>query len=88
MDVRGGAKASGGFCAVDSSIDPHTLARELLERHVLSLGELWLYYWRNGGNAGEMELDAFIYGIEVLAPLDLALPASALDDARRDWGEL
>lgn len=56
----------------------------LLEQGVLSLAELWLYYWRNGGDAGEMEFDAFINGIEVLAPLDLEVLACALDDARQD----
>lgn len=67
-------------------MDPRLLARELLEHRKLSVMELWLYYWGNGGNAGEMEFDAFIHGIEGLAPVDLAVLASALDDARRDFG--
>lgn len=62
------------------------MARALLEQGVLSLGELWLYYWRNGGDAEEIELDAFINGIEVLTALDLEVLACALDDARQDRG--
>lgn len=68
------------------NMDPKHLATVLLERGVLSIDKLWLYYWRNGGDADEMELDAFINGIEVLTPLDLDLLACALDDARQDRG--
>lgn len=67
-------------------MDPRLLARDLLQCHKLSLAELWLYYWGNGGTACEMEFDAFIHGIDGLAPVDLVLLASALDDARRDLG--
>lgn len=68
------------------NMDPRRLARALLEQDVISLTELWLYYWRNGGDAGEMELEAFINGIEVLPPLDLDVLAFALDDACQDRG--
>lgn len=67
-------------------MDPRLLAKALLQQGELSLAELWLYYWRNGGDAEEMEFDAFINGIEVLAPLDLDVLACALDEARQDTG--
>jgi hypothetical protein len=53
VNLRGWACWGQGLLwsfAVDSSIldmDPRRLARVLLEQDVLSLTELWLYYWRN-----------------------------------------
>jgi hypothetical protein len=47
-------------------MDPRSVARGLLENEDVSLTELWIFYWGNGGDAGIFELDAFIHGAQQL----------------------
>ena len=47
----------------------------------LSLETIWLFYFSVGGNAGPFELEAFIYGFDMLDPIDLMLLERALADA-------
>jgi hypothetical protein len=49
-----------------SSGNPQQEARYLLESGDVSLLQLWLLYWGQGGRADEVELDAFLYGIPLL----------------------
>lgn len=41
-------------------------AYDLVENGEVSLLHLWLLYWGEGGNAGEVELEAYIHGIPLL----------------------
>ena len=60
--------------------DPRVTARWLVEQHVLTLEELWVRYWANGGRAGEQELDAYVYGALEPYPLQVAIIGWALED--------
>ena len=62
-------------------MDTRDRARYLVATRELSLDEIWLVYFSVGGTAGFLELEAFIYGVELLSPLDLLLLECALDDA-------
>jgi hypothetical protein len=46
----------------------------------MSLEEIWLSYFSVGGNAGPFEVEAFIYGIDLLGQFDLMLLELALTD--------
>jgi hypothetical protein len=46
----------------------------------MTLEEIWLAYFSVGGNAGLFEMEAFIYGIDVLDQIDLMLLERALTD--------
>ena len=62
-------------------MDVRSRARDLLAMSELSLEEIWLFYFSVGGNAGPFELEAFIFGVDMLGPIDLMLLESALADA-------
>jgi hypothetical protein len=55
-------------------------ALKLIEEHVITLDDLWVQYWANGGNARELELEAFLNGAHELCPFDLNVIAWALED--------
>lgn len=55
-------------------------ARTLIEAGRLSVMELWLQYWALGGNAGILELDAFIHNVPMLRDVEVQVLAEALDD--------
>ncbi|MEW1808392.1 hypothetical protein [Pseudarthrobacter sp. NPDC080039] len=50
--------------------NPRSRARSLIDADDVSLFDLWLGYWAEGGQGGEMELDAFIRGIPLLDDFD------------------
>lgn len=60
--------------------DPRGTARSLMEQHVVTLEELWLRYWANGGGADEQELDAYVNGALVPEPFDVVIIGWALED--------
>lgn len=49
-------------------MDAWSRARDLV---AMSLEEIWLSYFSVGGNAGPFEMEAFIYGIDLLGRIDL-----------------
>lgn len=51
--------------------DPRPTALHLLEAGELSIEDLWLEYRSRGGNAGVLELDAFIHDIPLLNGLEV-----------------
>jgi hypothetical protein len=51
-------------------MDPRVRARDLLQKQSISFEKLWLLYWSNGGDAGPVEFDAFIHGIDLLTQFD------------------
>lgn len=61
-------------------MDARFRARDLIATSEMSLEEIWLAYFSVGGNAGPFEMEAFIYGIDVLDQIDLMLLESALTD--------
>ncbi|MBT2515449.1 hypothetical protein [Arthrobacter sp. ISL-30] len=62
-----------------SSGDPRQVALSLVETGDVSLFRLWLHYWRQGGNACEMELDAFIHGVPLLDAVEADILSWALE---------
>lgn len=62
-------------------MDARDRARYLVATRELPLEEIWLLYFSVGGTAGLLELEAFIYGVELLGPFDLFLLERALNDA-------
>ena len=62
-------------------MDGRSWARDLLATSELSLEKIWLSYFSVGGNAGPFELEAFIYGVDMLDAIDLMLLECALTDA-------
>ena len=61
-------------------MDARDRARDLIATSEMSLEEIWLAYFSVGGNAGPFEMEAFIYGIDVLDQIDLMLLERALTD--------
>ncbi len=61
-------------------MDAQSRARDLVATSEMSLEEIWLAYFSVGGNAGPFEMEAFIYGIDVLDQIDLMLLERALTD--------
>ena len=62
-------------------MDARFRARDLIAASEMSLEEIWLSYFSVGGNAGPFEMEAFIYGIDVLEQIDLMLLELALTGA-------
>lgn len=60
--------------------DPRQRARDLLEQDNITLEQLWLKYWGEGGNAQPMELDAYVQEALRPHPFELTLLAWAMDD--------
>jgi hypothetical protein len=61
-------------------MDVRARAQDLVATRELSLEEIWLLYFSVGGTAGLLELEAFIYGVELLSRFDLRLLECALQD--------
>lgn len=61
-------------------LDPRTRAQVLVHDDNDALHLLWAWYWGNGGDAGLMEFDAYLYELLVLDSFDLKILAWALDD--------
>ena len=60
-------------------MDVRSRARDLLAISELSLETIWLFYFSVGGNAGPFELEAFIYGFDMLDPIDLMLMSALVE---------
>lgn len=60
--------------------NPRETALKLIQHHVITLDDLWMQYWANGGSAMEFELDAFLNGAFELCPFDNTVVAWALED--------
>ncbi len=69
--------------------DPRRTARHLIGRGEISLGELWLRYWANGGDAQPFEFEAYIHEMYELRAIDqdlLALAMEELETPKNRWG--
>lgn len=60
--------------------DPRQRARDLLEQDSITLEQLWIKYWAEGGNALPLELDAYVHEALRPHPFELALLAWAMED--------
>ncbi|MFC8525357.1 hypothetical protein [Pseudarthrobacter sp. NPDC057230] len=60
--------------------NPRQKAQSLIDTAVVSLFELWMKYWGEGGRGGEMELDAFIRGVPLLDDFDEVILGWALEE--------
>ncbi|MDQ0923812.1 hypothetical protein QF038_002320 [Pseudarthrobacter sp. W1I19] len=60
--------------------DLRAAVRSLIDAGRLSVMELWLQYWALGGNAGILELDAFIHNVPLLGGVEVQVLADALKD--------
>lgn len=57
-----------------------TLLRRALERAGLGLHEVWMHYFSIGGNAGQMEVEAFLHHALPLPPLERDMLAHAVNE--------
>jgi hypothetical protein len=57
-------------------------ALKLIEQQIITLDELRIQYWANGGNARAFELEAFLYGAYELCPFEHTIIAWALSDLK------
>lgn len=53
--------------------DPRLTVRSMIERGEVDVCELWLQYIANGGNASQLEFEAFLYDASEPSALDLNL---------------
>lgn len=60
--------------------DPRRTARHLLGRGGISVGELWLRYWGDGGDAEPFEFEAYIHGMHELRAIDHYLLALVMEE--------
>lgn len=60
--------------------DQHLMARTLIHDHTISLDELYVQWWANGGWPGEAKLGSLIDGAWALRESDLAVLGWALGD--------
>jgi hypothetical protein len=61
-------------------LDPRTQAQVLVSNDADALHRLWVWYRGNGGDAGLLEFDAYLYQLIVLDPFDLKILSWALED--------
>ncbi|UYY81960.1 hypothetical protein OIT41_02465 [Arthrobacter sp. YA7-1] len=57
-------------------------ALKLIEQQAITLDELWICYWANGGNARAFELEAFLHGAHELGRFENTIIAWALSDLK------
>ena len=62
--------------------NPSERALKLIEQQAITLDELWIQYWANGGNARPFELEAFLYAAYELCPFENTIIAWALKDLK------
>lgn len=60
--------------------DPRQSARNLLNRDTISLEDLWIRYWGQGGNASPLELDAYVHEALRPQPFELDLISWAIEE--------
>jgi hypothetical protein len=61
-------------------LDPRTQAQVLVRDDNVSLRLLWAWYRGNGGDAGLVEFDAYLYELISLDAFDLKILVWALED--------
>jgi hypothetical protein len=66
-----------------SRYDPRPAARSLIESGDFCIEDLWLQYRARGGNAGVLELDAFIHDIPLLNGLEVEVLRMTLNELPR-----
>jgi hypothetical protein len=57
-------------------------ALKLIEQQAITLDELWIQYWANGGNARPFEPETFLHCAYELCPFDHTIIAGALKDRK------
>lgn len=62
------------------SYNPRPAALSLIETGELSVEELWIQYRARGGNAGELELDAFIHDIPLMHGMEIEILQVTVDE--------
>lgn len=73
----GSSDPSGGAGDLDRHRDA---LNAILEREAMTLEELWLQYFSLGGNADLIEVEAYLEGLYVLAPLERDMLAHAANE--------
>lgn len=56
------------------------MARTLIQDHTISLEELYIQWWANGGRPGEVALGALVSGSGNLCASDVTVLGCALED--------
>lgn len=59
--------------------DPRRTARAMIEQQTITLDDLWVRYWANGGSAHAFEFDAYLNGAQELDPFELKILAWSLE---------
>jgi len=67
-----------------SRSDPRPTALSLIESGALSVEDLWFQYRARGGNAGVLELDAYIHDVPLLNGLEVEVLRVTLDELRAE----
>ncbi|MCF3141103.1 hypothetical protein LRQ04_17780 [Paenarthrobacter sp. AR 02] len=62
-----------------AAMDPRQSARNLLQREAITLEQLWIKYWAEGGNATPVELDAYVHDALEPHEFELTLIAWAME---------
>jgi Stage II sporulation protein E (SpoIIE) len=65
---------------VASAEDQRRAIRAVMERAGVTVGELWRRYFALGGDLGSVEVEAYLYGLTVLPPLQRDLLAHAVNE--------
>ena len=60
--------------------NPRQEARSLIDAEAVSLFDLWVKYYAEGGRGDEMELDAFIHGLPLLDDFEEVVLGWAVED--------
>lgn len=60
--------------------DPRETARTLIEQQAISLEDLWVRYWANGGSFQPFEFDAYLNGAQRSDPFELKILIWAMED--------
>lgn len=68
--------------------DPRRTARTTIEQDETTLGELWLRYCANGGEAEPLELEAYMHEVYEFRAIDLKIFTLAIKDLETDYVNL
>jgi len=64
--------------------DPREKALEMVQQDQISIDSLWLRYFANGGDAGPLDFEAYVYGLLDLAGSDALILSWAVDEVSPD----
>jgi len=64
----------------DHLTDQQRTAAQALQRAELTMEQLWLRYFALGGDAGLIDIDAYIHGVSGLPPLQRDILAHAVNE--------